>query len=145
LITPASTNYPGDGPFTLVNGIHNSKGLTRGREFLGFLTDCIAVIDFGKPETVSNVKVHILDQMPSWIWKPQYIEVLSSSDGANFVSHGTTDVVSTPYGNGVMEKKLDPFTARFLKIFIKNWGEIAPGNPGAGNKAWLFVDEIEVE
>ena len=33
---------------------------------------------------------------------------------------------------------------RFVKVVVTNWGEIPAGNPGAGNKAWLFVDEIEV-
>lgn len=39
------------------------------------------------------------------------------------------------------------FTAietKFIKIKISNWGEIPAGEPGANNKAWLFVDEIEI-
>ena len=33
---------------------------------------------------------------------------------------------------------------RYVKVVVKNWGEIPQDNPGAGNKAWLFVDEIEI-
>jgi hexosaminidase len=34
--------------------------------------------------------------------------------------------------------------ARYVKVVVKNWGKIPDGNAGAGNKAWLFVDEIEI-
>jgi hexosaminidase len=34
--------------------------------------------------------------------------------------------------------------ARYVKVVIKHWGEIPKGNPGAGSKAWLFIDEIEI-
>ncbi|MBL0183582.1 MAG: beta-N-acetylhexosaminidase [Chitinophagaceae bacterium] len=36
LTTPPSKTYPGDGAFTLVNGVQNEKGLARSSEFLGF-------------------------------------------------------------------------------------------------------------
>ena len=33
---------------------------------------------------------------------------------------------------------------RYVKVIVKNWGEIPADRPGAGSKAWLFVDEIEI-
>ena len=33
---------------------------------------------------------------------------------------------------------------RFVKVVVKNQGTIPEGSPGAGNKAWLFIDEIEI-
>ncbi|MFI5186384.1 MAG: family 20 glycosylhydrolase [Chitinophagales bacterium] len=141
---PART-YQGDGAFTLVNGIQNEKGLEKPREFLGFNgTDCEAVIDLGAAQSITNVKVHILQQPDSWIWRPQYAEFFSSYDGINFTSIGMTDDISTLAGNGVMEKTFDAVTTRYIKIVVKNWGIIPEGRPGAGSKAWLFVNEIEV-
>ena len=145
LANPPSKNYPGDGAFTLVNGIQNEKGLARTKEFLGFQgTDCEAVIDLGKTDSIKNVKVHILNQVASWIWRPAYVEIFSSNDGTNFTSIGLTDDVSTLTGNGVLEKSFTNVTTRYVKVLVKNWGEIPQGNPGAGSKPWLFVDEIEV-
>jgi hexosaminidase len=145
LLSPPSNRYSGDGAFTLVNGVQNEKGLARSKEFLGFLgTDCEAVIDLGKNEIISNVKVHMLNQVASWIWRPLYIEVFTSNDGNTYTSTGMTDEVSTATGKGVMEINFNPVSARFVKVLVKNWGEIPAGNPGAGSKAWLFVDEIEV-
>jgi hexosaminidase len=34
---------------------------------------------------------------------------------------------------------------RYVRVTAKNAGIIPDGQPGAGNKAWLFVEEIVVE
>jgi hexosaminidase len=147
LTSEASNNYPGDGAFTLVNGVQNEKGLARSREFLGFNgTDCEAIIDLGKTTPVSNVVIHSLHQKGSWIWRPQTLEVFSSADGINFSVLGLTDdfLNTTKPGNGTMTVSFNPVETKFIKIKITNWGEIPAGEPGAGNKPWLFVDEVEI-
>ena len=143
----ASKNYPGDGAFTLVNGIQNTLGRGRSKEILGFNgEDCEAVIDLGKEEKFSNVIVHTFRQEGAWIYQPLSVEVFVSADGKTFSSVGLTDdFTETKNGNGVMKVEFVlTAPARFVKVIVKNWGEIKAGNPGAGNKAWLFVDEIEV-
>ena len=35
--------------------------------------------------------------------------------------------------------------ARYVRIVARNVGTCPPWHPGAGGKAWLFVDEIIVE
>jgi len=35
-------------------------------------------------------------------------------------------------------------SARFVRVRARNVGRIPPGNPAAGSKAWLFVDELLV-
>lgn len=147
LTTEASNNYPGDGAFTLVNGVQNEKGLARSREFLGFNgTDCEAIIDLGKTTTVSNVVIHSLHQKGSWIWRPQTLEVFSSTDGINFSVLGLTDdfLNTSKDGNGTMMASFNTIETKFIKVKITNWGEISAGEPGAGHKPWLFVDEIEI-
>jgi hexosaminidase len=148
LNTSPAPAYRGDGAFTLVNGVWNEKGLARSKEFLGFSgADCEAVIDLGKEENFSSVIVHAYRNEASWIWRPLTVEVFLSSDGKNFSSIGLTDdFTETKSGNGIM--KVEFITAspvRFVKVVVKNRGEIPAGNPGEGNKAWLFVDEIEIK
>ena len=143
LAKPANNKYPGDGAFTLVNGVQNEKGMSRTKEFLGFAgEDCIATIDMGEEKSLSFVKVHYLHQVSSWIWKPSSVMVSVSSDGTNF----TSVALSNPSiaNNEAICEFLRPAKTRFVKIHIANQGQIPGGNPGAGNKAWLFVDEIEV-
>lgn len=149
LTNPASDKYPGNGAFTLVNGVVNEKGFASSREFLGFNgTDCEAVIDLGESQTVSYVVVNVLNQTASWIWRPQSAEVLGSGDGEKWYSLKLTDdFTERPNGNGkgYLSLSFKATFARYLKVVIKNWGTIPEGNPGAGSKSWLFVDEIEVQ
>ncbi len=148
LTKPASAKYPGDGPFTLVNGIVNKKGTGRSKEFLGFSgEDCEAIIETGSSAKLSEVQVHSLDQNGSWIWKPSGVEVFGSPDGENWNSlgkNGNFQPVPETIGNGIISVRFPAATYKFFKIKISNQGNIPEGFAGAGNKAWLFVDEIEL-
>lgn len=139
----ASKSYPGDGAFTLVNGVQNTKGMSKTKEFLGFSgEDCIATIDLGKEEKISFVKVHYLHHPGSWIHRPSAVSISVSNDGVSF----SPVVISNPTiaNNEAINEFLQPAKARYIKVHIANFGTIPTGNAGAGNKAWLFVDEIEV-
>lgn len=148
LTSPPSKSYPGNGSFSLVNGVQNFKGLSKSKEFLGFSgTDCEAVIDLGKAEGISKVVVHSLRQTGSWIWQPLSTEVFVSDDGKEFTSAGLSDdftVTIKGLEKGTMQVEFATRKARYVKVVVKNWGDIPAGEPGTGNKAWLFVDEIEI-
>ncbi|MFN5135035.1 MAG: family 20 glycosylhydrolase, partial [Chitinophagaceae bacterium] len=143
LTTLPSKSYPGDGGFTLVNGIINEKGLARSQEFLGFSgTDCEAVIDLGKQDTISNVTAHVFSQTSSWIWPPSSFTVQTSMDGINF--NAIVDVGPPVLNENKVQLNFPAQVTRYVKVFIKNKGIIPEGNAGAGNKAWLFVSEVQV-
>jgi hexosaminidase len=148
LKTEPSKSYPGDGAFTLVNGVQNEKGFARSKEFIGFSgEDCEATIDLGKTETISTTIVHSLRRTSSWIWRPLTVEVQTSADGISYTFAGLTDdfiATKNSADNGIMKVSFDAKQARFIKVIIKCWDEIPAGEPGAGKKPWLFVDEIEV-
>ena len=140
-----SKNYPGDGAFTLVNGIQNSAGLSRGSEFIAYNGgDLDATIDLGSVNAINEVVFHTLLQEGSWIYPPASVEVLTSADGKRFTSNGNTAAFEPANGrNGTMKIKLNANT-RFVKVLAKNLGVVPDGKAGAGNKAWLFADEIEI-
>lgn len=146
IATPTADNRAGNGGiFGLVNGARSDKGINSD-EWLGWQgPDMEAVIDLGKTQSVSTVNLHILDQQPSWVYPPQYVEVLGSADGSTYQSLGKTSEVVKEDNN--MASITIPFTAtnaRFIKVVAKNHGIIGEGKPGSGSKAWLFVDEIGV-
>ncbi|MEP6677260.1 MAG: family 20 glycosylhydrolase [Ferruginibacter sp.] len=142
----AAKNYPGNGAFTLVDGIQNTKGAGRSSEFLGFLGDCEATIDFGKTTVFDKVVIHALSQHSSWIWEPSRMEVSLSEDGVNFVPVGIgEEFIRVNTGNGTITMNMANSSARVIKVGVKNFGKIPEGNPGAGTVSWLFVDEIEVK
>jgi hexosaminidase len=145
LTTSASNKYPGDGPFTLVNGVQNEKGLAKAKEFLGFSgTDCDAIIDLGQTTDVSEIIVHFLVQPSSWIYPPDSI-IFKIFDENMQKTGGAITVVDKTELFDLREIKIPvPGKGRYVQVFVKNYGTIPEGHPGAGNKAWLFVDEIEV-
>jgi hexosaminidase len=152
LATEASKNYPGDGAFTLVNGVQNEKGLAKSSEFLGFNgTDLDATIDFGKVIEVSTIKIHTLNQNGSWIYLPSEIQIECmpfidlNAPPTRHAPIETLTFKTTPDNNLQIIKLPETKTCGQIRIVVKNYGMIPSGNPGAGNKAWLFVDEIEVE
>ena len=148
LTNQPSPSYPGDGAFTLVNGVQNKNGLLRTAEFIAFSgDDCEAIIDLGKTEEISKVVVHTLQQKESWIWKPAAVEIFGSPDGKIFASLGLTDNFEKKENNtGTMTVNLINIAhTRYIKVLAKNRGPIPDNEPGDGNPAWLFVDEIEIE
>jgi len=146
LTNAPSQNYPGDGSFTLVNGVQNEKGLSRSKEVLGFSGDDLeAIIDLGTSQTINNVIVHSLNSGGSWVYPPKYAEVFVSNDGKAFSSVGKSEqFVNTAGTNGTITVSFTPTPTRYVKLIVKNFGIIPAGYRGAGNKAWLMADEIEV-
>jgi hexosaminidase len=148
LQNPPAKQYGGDGAFTLVNGVQNEKGLARSREFLGFSgTDCIATIDLGSIRSIEQITIHSFEQKASWIHPPAGAVVEISDNGSDFRPLEATSETIVDDRKRV-EKNRFRFAStngRYIKVSVKNAGIIPARQAGAGNKAWLFVDEIEVE
>jgi hexosaminidase len=144
-----SDKYPGDGPFTLANGVVNEKGLGDAESFLGFEgTDMEAVIDLGSLQKIGSVKVYTFGQPGSWIYHPGSIEVQLSNDGNTFAKPPGAVADAQPKEDRHTTVRLssgnEQVETRFVKVLAKNYGTIPEGQPGAGSRAWLFVDEIQI-
>ncbi|MEO6541095.1 MAG: beta-N-acetylhexosaminidase [Ferruginibacter sp.] len=151
IITQPDKKYPGDGAFTLVNGVQNEKGMAKSSEFLGFNgTDLDVTIDLGKEMDVSKVTVHVLKQTGSWIYLPSQVEVtyIPYIDTTIITRHPPLETITVNVNPDDdldrIEIKKEKF-CRYIQVRAKNYGIIPAGKPGAGNPAWLFVDEIEVQ
>ena len=91
--------------------------------------------------------LNTFNRTSSWIWRPKKAEVFGSENGQTWYPlKQTEDFVKdkSGTGHGTMIMPFRKTFAKFVKVVVTNWGEIPEGNPGAGKKAWLFVDEIEV-
>ena len=151
IVNPPSASYPGNGTFTLVDGVQNEKGLSKSGEFLGFNgTDLDAIIDLGKITDIKKVTLHVLEQPGSWIYLPAKIEITYlqsldlSKDGT--AEQAKVNSINIEQGKGLSVIEITgQQSCRYIHVIAKNSGIISQGNAGAGNPAWLFVDEIEVE
>jgi hexosaminidase len=86
--------------------------------------------------------LHSFEQKGSWIYKPSSVSFYRSEDGQHFSLIESPVLMSGT--KNLLYKISVPLNARFIKVVAKNNGTIATGEPGGGNNAWLFVDEIEV-
>ncbi|HEY0041516.1 MAG TPA: family 20 glycosylhydrolase, partial [Flavisolibacter sp.] len=116
--TPPQPKYPGQGgAFSLVNGVWSNKGLSHP-DWLGWIGDDMeATIDLGKSTMIDSVRMHTLDQKPSGVYLPQYVEVYASSDGKDFTSIGKSSTyIKDTLTMGWMVIPVDKKQARYVKI-----------------------------
>jgi hexosaminidase len=144
--TPPSKNYNTEADFTLVNGISavypriNSEWLAWQGE------DVEITIDLGEKQKISSVKIGSLFEKDSWIVLPESIILYCSTDGKEFKHLDSKKYIY----NGESPKmtllfELKKKKTRYVKIKVKNPGVIPKDQPGAGNKSWIFFDEISID
>lgn len=140
-----SEAYSVGGASTLVDGIKGNLNNHR-KSWLGFMgKDVVATIDLGTKADFSTIQFSTLNKKESWIYIPKSIKILVSDDGKNFKEIKTISTSEIEKANGLMKIDLPKQQAKYVKIFIENLGKIPEEQPGAGNKPWLFIDEISVK
>jgi hexosaminidase len=146
ITTVPEDKYPGqNGAFSLVNGVWSNKGLSYP-DWLGWIgSDLEATIDLGAAASFSSVKMHTLEQPGSWVYLPKNVEVLVSDDGKSFRSVGqSAEFEKDTLSMGYITVNFPVQKSRYIKIVATNYGTIPDGKAGAGNKSWLFADELVV-
>ncbi|HMD13794.1 MAG TPA: family 20 glycosylhydrolase, partial [Bacteroidota bacterium] len=142
---PPHENYFDQGPFTLVNGVRGDPHHF-GKDWIGFQGPNLeATIDLQRPEQISSVTVDLLEAKESWIYYPKSIEVFVGNDTTQLVGVKKIGADEIKKIGNVVELNIGDQTARYVKVIAENAGKIPEGNPGAGDNAWLFVDEIMVK
>jgi len=146
---PYSDKYPGGGKEALIDGLTGSLNFGDGF-WQGYLHDDLeATIDLGAPRTITTITARFLQNSNSWIFLPTEVEFSLSSDGSTFdplttlshdVAQKNPDVVIADF-----PAQADKKEARFVRVRARGVGICPEWHPGAGQKAWLFVDEIIVD
>jgi hexosaminidase len=162
LATEPAPQYQAGGIQSLINGIQGSDSRFGDNEWCGFSgTDLEATVDLGEVMLVSSVETRFFDGASQWIYLPANVEIQFSRDGSTYALAQRPERVETLEEPGRKEQverrgkdmeagartyrlSVPPVEARYIKVIAKNFGQIPDGMPGAGHKAWLFVDEIKV-
>jgi len=138
-------NYNKGGGFTLVDGIKGDS-TKFGRDWLGFSgNDLNATIDLGSRQKISRLSIGVLSSPSSWIYFPKKITFSVSEDMLHFEEVKTFSFEEIRKLNGDVSIDCNKKNIQFVKVSVENYGIIPDGQPGAGNAAWLFADEIIVE
>jgi len=143
-----SSKYTGGGQGALVNGSRGTADFHDG-SWQGFeLDDLEARIDLGETVPVKEVTCGFLQNQISWIFMPTRVEVSVSADGTRFTTVGQTEYEEPePDAAPRIEELRFEFPrqpVQHVRVFARNLGRCPEWHPGAGGKAWVFCDEIEV-
>jgi hexosaminidase len=148
LINPYDERYKAAGDNAIIDGVRGTDNFRDGA-WQGYLgVDFEAVIDLGEEKNISEVIPRFYLNSTSWIFLPEKVTVAFSNDNERF---DTKKVIVTDTEQKTSEIILkdypfnfDTVRARYIKVTAKNMNEIPEWHPGAGSKAWLFIDEIVV-
>lgn len=149
LLNPPSPKYPGEGHLSLYDGkigeTHTDKN------YLGYEGEHLsAVLDFGKPVDFSRLSVHYAENNGSWVFAPQGLLVWTSDDGKNWkpcirARYPAPPAMQEARAGIISEAAPQPLSTRYLKVTVENLLKNPKWHAAAGQKCWVFVDEILVE
>jgi len=145
--TAISDRYKAGGPLSLTDGCR-AHPMSLRNDWLGFHgNDAEIMIDLGKEIDIKNINIGFLHNPANWIFLPSGVEITLSSDGTIFKpAEGMQPQLLTirePITIDFNQIQINT-KARYIKVIAKNRGICPPEHPGAGGKAWLFIDEIMV-
>ena len=149
LARPPSPKYPAKGAASLIDG--EIADLQGSGTWLGYEGEHMtAILDLGKPQPVSRVFVHSLENNASWVFLPAGIRVETSADGKTYRPAGSRRF---PVNTSMQEQKTHLLscelehaaTARFVRVRVNSALKNPAWHPGKGQKCWIFTDEILVE
>ncbi|MCP9610547.1 glycoside hydrolase family 20 protein [Coprobacter tertius] len=148
LNTQPDTRYTFGGGNTLVDGITGDRNFANGR-WVGFNKENLdATIDLGKPTPISKVYLGMLFLKGDWIFPATNLKIEVSDNNKDFKtvcdkSFPTPKEKETD-GRIVNGVQFDPVTTQYVRIIATTTDKIPSWHPSKGNRAFLFVDEIEI-
>lgn len=143
-----SSKYASFGSATLTNGILGSLDYS-DNEWLGFHgVDFEAVVDLEEVQQIKEISIGFMENQKSWIFLPIDIQISYSNDNIHFTDakHFSFDktVLNNKRSVQRFDAELPSMEMRYIKISAQNRGICPDWHAGAGEKSWIFVDEIEV-
>lgn len=147
LNTNFSPRYTGGGPNGLINQVEGGTDY-RMKAWQGYEGNNLdAVIDLGSEKTIDGLFGQFLSTQSVWIFFPEEVQFSISDNGKDWKQIIDVKNKITPTNNPEVKnlgKKINPIKAKYIKVIAKNIGKCPSWHPGAGGKAWIFVDEIKI-
>ena len=111
--------------------------------------DLSATIDLDSLREIDTLESHFLQQSKVWIFFPREVTFYVSRNGKDYslVYQYRPDSLSTAVGPEILTVRWrgGPVQARYVRMVAKNMGICPEWAPGAGEKAWMFCDEVIVK
>ncbi len=137
--------YSANGAEGLIDGIKGSENWRLG-SWQGYQdADFIAIIDYSKIKQFSLFGASFLQDIGSWIAMPKEVQFYGSTDGIEYNLIGLVKPITKVTETKTTIETLEIFkiiSARYIKIIAKNLGNLPEWHISAGEKAFIFVDEV---
>ncbi len=144
-----SVKYPGS--YKVFDFVEASTLFSDGK-WAGFEgEDLITNISFEESQAVNSISISSLQDTGSWIFFPKKIEIYAKNNNASFQKIETLSYDATDEKQATEVKKkrfkleFPAIETKQIKIVVHNVGKLPNWHQGAGQKGWLFVDEILIQ
>lgn len=149
LQTKYAPQYSGNGLNTLIDGLKGSEDFRLGgwQGYQG--TDLIADVTIENSNTIKSIDIGFFQDINAWIFMPQRIEILTSTDGINYALHSTleNDIPNDKWGVILKDFSFTNLAIkdRFIRIKAVSIKQCPDNHKGKGYPAWIFSDEITIK
>lgn len=140
--------YTAGGPAALTDGLRGGASHRDGR-WQGYEgTDVEVTLDLGEERLVSELSAGFLQHQAAWIFMPRRVAFALSRDGVTYRTISTVE--NTSEDRDVRQFTTDfrvPLSglpARYARLRADGIITCPDWHPGAGGKAWIFIDEFIV-
>ncbi len=148
LATEYANHYTAGGDNALIDFIRGAEDFRTGAWQGYHGVDLDAIVDLGKSMQINSIHIGFLQDENAWIFMPTKVDFLVSQNGIDFNLIGSVDSDISYKDKGAIIKDFgieNSIKARFIKVMAKNRAVCPPDHKGAGDKAWIFADEIVIK
>ncbi len=145
-LTKPHRAYTGGGEDALLDGERGGEDF-RLPTWMGFYgTDVDAVVDLGGERTLDHAAMGFLQDQNSWIFMPRAVRFETSRDGVVWQPAGEALNDVDEHTDGVVLRdfaaRFAPRKARMLRVHVTAPIMCPDWHKGAGNRSFVFADEI---
>jgi len=149
LLSAYSEKYTGGGAEGLID-YQWGNYFFKSKKWQGYEVDDLhAIIDLGTLQPIEKIEASFLQDRNNWISYPKEVSYYGSSDGKTFDLIGIVEFDNNIEQSGIPEIKTftvtKSLTTRYIKVIANNQQRNPSWHAQAGEKCWLFVDEIFIE
>lgn len=110
--------------------------------------DLTILVDLQQPREIQALSMGFLDEWEAGGRFPEYVKYAVSMDDQTYTDYDTVYLNEPYYPGGARMKTVTTdagtVTARYLKILVKNGGNLPDNHPSRGAASWVFFDELTI-
>jgi predicted alpha-1,2-mannosidase len=149
VLTTVNPMYTAGGSDALIDDIKGTENWRAGDWQSYYGDNFEAIINYRDLRNIEKVNLTFLQDIRSWIWVPKNVSIYGSLDNKEFelIETVSTKISDRDENVQVVEMAI-PFknnSVKYVKVVAENLPKIPDWHLGAGNKAHIFISEIQID